>query len=264
MWVLDMDSGVKYVKTIKIYFLGFFLCLFSLNLAMAENLEIEASGFLEWDQEGKSYKANGNAIVSQGTRSMKANEIMAFYESEENRDIIRIEAEGDVSFTDSINSGYSEKLTYDLDTQIVSLSGDNSRFKSDQFVAEAKKFIQFNEITGELLLQKDAMILITGNRRIEAQQIEILLTDGGDVSVIKALTTVKLTENSGRIALANEAYYEAESGEINLIESVQIIDGKNQLQGDKALINMETGYSKIFSGEKNTRVSGKLILGASN
>ncbi len=259
-----MNSEVKYVKTLKKYILGIFLCLFSLNLALAENLEIEATGFLEWNQEGKSYKAIGNAIASQGTRSLKADEIMAFYESEENRDIIRIEAEGGVSFTDSINSGYSDKLSYDMDTQIVSLSGDNSRFRSNQFVADAAKLIRFNETTGELLLQKDAMILITGNRRIEAQQIEILLTEGGEVSIIKALTTVKLTENSGRIALANEAFYDAETGEMNLIEAVQIIDGKNQLQGDKAIINMETGYSKIFAGEKNTRVSGKLILGTSN
>ena len=91
-----------------------------------------------------------------------------------------------------------------------------------------------------------------------------MLTENGEVSIIKAVTTVKLTENSGRIALANEAFYDAESGEMNLIESVQIIDGKNQLQGDKAIINIETGYSKIFAGEKNNRVSGKLILGTSN
>ena len=161
--MLVMNSGVKYVKKLKKYILGIFLCSFSLNIALAENLEIEATGFLEWDQEGKSYKAIGNAIASQGIRSMKANEIMAFYESEENRDINKIEAEGDVSFTDSINSGYSEKLTYDMNTQIVSLSGDNSSFRSDQFVADAAKLIRFNETTGELLLQKDAMILITGN-----------------------------------------------------------------------------------------------------
>ena len=44
----------------------------------------------------------------------------------------------------------------------------------------------------------------------------------------------------------------------------EILDGNNQLRGDKAIINMETGYSKILAGNENKRVTGKLILGTSN
>ena len=75
--------------------LSIILCLFLFfKSSLAENLEIEASGFLEWNQENNSYIADGNAIASQGTRSIKADKITAFYESEENRDIARIKAEG--------------------------------------------------------------------------------------------------------------------------------------------------------------------------
>ena len=42
---------------------------------LAENLEIEASGVLEWNQENNSYIADGNAIASQGARSIKADKI---------------------------------------------------------------------------------------------------------------------------------------------------------------------------------------------
>ena len=259
-----MKSMVNHAIKNNLFVLGIFLCLLFPTYALAENLEIEASGFLEWNQENKFYKAFGDAVASQGARSIQADDIIAYYESEENRDIIRIEATGNVNFTDNTNSGRSEKLTYEMSSQNVSLAGNKSYFKSEKFKAEASKIIQFNEKNGELLLQKDAMILITGDRKIEAQQIEILLSDSGDVSTIKAFKAVKLTEETGRVALANQAFYEAATGDMNLIDSVRIIDGKNQLEGEKALINVKTGYSKIFAGEKSDRVSGKLILGASN
>ncbi len=262
--MLAMISKIKPAKRNKLFTLFTVICILSFNSALGEDLQIEASGFLEWNQEDKSYKAFGNAAASQGTRSLKADEIIAYYDSEENRDIIRIEAAGDVNFTDNTNFGHSEKLTYEMDSQNVTLTGDKSHFKSDKFVAEASNVIQFNEKEGELLLQKDAMILITGDRKIEAQKIEILLSDSGDVSKITAFKAVKLTEETGRVAMANQAFYEAESGDMNLIDSVRIIDGKNQLQGEKALINIKTGYSKIFAGEKSERVSGKLVLGTSN
>ena len=261
--MLTVDFVLKNAKKYKLFFSGIVLCLFSLNSAVAENIEIEASGFLEWNQEDKSYKAIGNAVASQGARSIKADEIIAFYESEEDRDIIRIEAAGNVNFADSNNSGYSEKLIYEMDTQNVSLAGNKSQFKSIKFTAKASKIIQFNQENGKLLLKKDAVISIGGNRSIEAQQIEILLTDTGEVRTIKASEVVKLVEESGRIALSNEAFYEAASGNMKLKDSVQIIDGENHLKGDNAIINLETGYSKIFAGKKTNRVSGKLILGTS-
>ena len=94
----------------KTYNFGIILCWFLFfKSSLAENLEIVASGFLEWNQENNSYIADGNAIAPQGTRSIKADKITAFYESEENRDIVRIEAEGAVKFADTGNSGYSQR-----------------------------------------------------------------------------------------------------------------------------------------------------------
>ena len=101
---------------------GIILCLFLFfKSSLAENLEIAASGFLEWNQENNSYIADGNAIASQGARSIKADKITAFYESEENRDIVRIEAEGAVKFADTGNSGYSETLSYEMDAKLFVL-----------------------------------------------------------------------------------------------------------------------------------------------
>ncbi|MDB3999851.1 hypothetical protein N9446_00765, partial [bacterium] len=81
---------------------------------------------------------------------------------------------------------------------------------------------------------------------------------------INAEGDVKLTEKAGRIAYSGSAFYEAENGNMTLSDSVEILDGNNQLRGDKAIINVETGYSKILAGSENKRVTGKLILGTSN
>ena len=248
----------------KIYILGCVLCLILLNPALAENLEIEASGYLEWNQEIKSYIAKGDAIAVQGQRIIKADKIIAFYGSEENRDIIRIEATGSVEFKDNSSFGYSDKLNYEMSTRTVTLTGNKNYFESDMFVTKSSNQIKFDEIKGTLLLTEDAFVSISEGSKIEAQLLEIELADGGNVSIIEAEGNVKLTEGAERIAYSNAAFYKAESGEMTLSESVVIIDGNNQLKGDKAIINMNSGYSKILTENRTKRVTGKLFLGTSN
>ena len=51
---------------------------------------------------------------------------------------------------------------------------------------------------------------------------------------------------------------------MTLSDTVEIFDGNNELRGDKAIINMQTGYSKILAGGEKKRVTGKLIFGTSN
>jgi len=248
----------------KTYILGLGLCMFLVKALWAENLEIEASDFLEWNQENKSYIAKGDAIVTQGEHTIKADKIIAFYESEENRDITRIQAAGSVKFSNVSGSGYSDSLIYEMNTQTVTLNGNENYFESEEFIAQSSNQIQFNEINGILNLQDDAMISISQAKKIEAQWLEIELSDDGKLTTINAEGDVKLTEEAGRIAYSSSAFYEAKNGNMTLSDSVEILDGNNQLRGDKAIINMETGYSKILAGSENERVTGKLILGTSN
>ena len=137
-------------------------------------------------------------------------------------------------------------------------------FETEKFFAKSSDLIQFNEINGLLLLQQDAMISISKARKIEAQQLEVELTEDGDVNTIDANGNVKLTEEVGRIAFSSSAFYDAESGNMTLSDTVEIFDGNNELRGDKAIINMQTGYSKILAGGEKKRVTGKLIFGTSN
>lgn len=259
-----MNATLRQIFKHKTYVVGLALCMFMLKPLLAENLEIEASGFLEWNQENKSYIAKGDAIATQGGRTIEADEIIAFYASEENRDITRIEAAGSVKFSDVLGSGYSDRLHYEMNTQTVTLNGNENYFESEEFTAQSSNQIQFNELDGILNLKDDAMISISEARKIEAQRLEIELSDDGNVTTINAEGDVKLTEKAGRIAYSGSAFYEAENGNITLSDSVEILDGNNQLRGDKAIINVETGYSKILAGSENKRVTGKLILGTSN
>ena len=259
-----MNATLRQIFKHKTYVVGLALCMFMLKPLLAENLEIEASGFLEWNQENKSYIAKGDAIATQGGRTIEADEIIAFYASEENRDITRIQAAGSVKFSDVLGSGYSDRLHYEMNTQTVTLNGNENYFESEEFTAQSSNQIQFNELDGILNLQDDAMISISEARKIEAQRLEIQLSDDGNVTTINAEGDVKLTEKAGRIAYSGSAFYEAENGNMTLSDSVEILDGNNQLRGDKAIINVETGYSKILAGSENKRVTGKLILGTSN
>ncbi len=259
-----MNVTSRQILKYKIYILGLALSIFLFKPLLAENLEIEASGFLEWNQENKSYNAMGDATATQGRRTINADKIIAFYESEENRNITRIEATGSVKFNDVSGSGFSDRLIYEMNTQTFTLTGNENYFESEELIAKSSHQIQFDELNGLLLLQKDAMISISEARKIEAQMLKIELTDDGDINTINAEGDVKLTEEAGRVAFSSSAFYQVESGNVTLSDSVVILGDKNQLRGDKAIINMETGYSKILAGNENKRVTGKLILGASN
>ena len=259
-----MNITIRQIFKYRTYLLWVALCVFVFKPIWAENLEIEASGFLEWNQENKSYIAKGDAIATQGQRTIQADKLTAFYESEENRDITKIRALGSVKFNDASGSGYSDKLNYEIKTQTVTLEGNENYFETEKFFAKSSDLIQFNEINGLLLLQQDAMISISKARKIEAQQLEVELTEDGDVNTIDANGNVKLTEEVGRIAFSSSAFYDAESGNMTLSDTVEIFDGNNELRGDKAIINMQTGYSKILAGGEKKRVTGKLIFGTSN
>ena len=259
-----MNVTFRQIFKQKTYILGLAISMFLFKSLFAENLEIEASGFLEWNQENKSYNAMGDATATQGKRTINAGKIIAFYESEENRDITRIEATGSVNFNDVSGSGYSDKLIYEMKDQIVTLMGSENYFETEEFIAKSSNKIQFNELNGLLLLQQNAMISISEARKIEAEMLEIKLTDNGDINTIDAEGNVKLTEEAGKVAFSRSAFYDADSGNITLSDSVEILGNNNELRGDKAVINIETGYSKILAGSKNKRVTGKLVLGTSN
>ena len=248
----------------KLTLLGILLFLFILKPVLAENLEIEASGFLEWNQQNKTYSANENAMATQGDRTIKADEIIAFYESEEDRSITRIEAKGSVTFQDGVDSGYTDNLVYTTQTQTIILSGSKNYLESEQFTAESASKIEFFQVEGKLSLLNKAVISLSDNREIQAEQIDLELIEGNQIKSMNARGNVKLTEESGRIAYANSAVYNAETEDTTLTDSVEIIDGDNLLRGEKAIINMVSGYSKILAGGENKRVTGKLILNTSN
>ena len=237
------------------------------NHSYAQNLEIDASEFLEWDQNAMSYIAKGDAVAKQGDRLINADKIIAYYEDKDSRDITRIEAIGNVSFIDEDRTGAGAKMVYNMIDKSLGLTGEKVSYKSEKITANSSKSILYQENDGVITLESNVIIALTGDNNsqtISAEFVKILLDDDGQVSIINANNNVKLAEDNGRIAYSDSAIYNAVSGTTDLEGSVEIYDGQNLLRGDKANINMVTGYSKIIAEGANQRVSGKLILGTSN
>ena len=80
------------------------------NSALAQNkqsspVSIEANVSLEWDQAKGVYIAIGDAVVEQGDKRLKADEIIARYDpTSKNRDLIDVFATGSVVFIDGENA----------------------------------------------------------------------------------------------------------------------------------------------------------------
>ena len=81
----------------------------------SEPMTVEADDLLEWNQTEGIYSATGNAVAVQGTRTIRADVLVARYDPDaETQDIEVVTATGDVLFEDETTEAMGSKLVYNL------------------------------------------------------------------------------------------------------------------------------------------------------
>ncbi|WP_419903008.1 LptA/OstA family protein [Kiloniella sp.] len=222
-------------------------------------LEINADEGIEWRRDQKQYVASGNARAAQGELEVYGDQLVAHYREgvEGGTEIYRVDAVGNVKIVSPGETAYGDNGVYDIDKQVMVLTGQNLRMVSGADTITARDSLEYWE-TKQLAIARGNAVAIREDKRVRgnvltayfvrdaANKLELDRIDAhGDVRV--ATKTEYATGDNGTYYVKKEL--------ANLTGNVKITQGENQMNGDQAEFNLATGVSKLKSQ------SGKPVTG---
>ncbi len=227
------------------------------NTGSALPVAIEADQGVEWRQNEQVYIARGNATAKRGETTIRADALYAHYrKTQDNRqEIYKITAEGAVKITTPKETITSDTAEYLVETSVFTLKGRPVKIDSGKSTLTAA-LVVYNS--------KSKMATVTGGaqvtedkKRVRADRfVAFFKEEGGKQSLkrVEALGNVVITTPT-EIARGNKGDYDAESQIATLSGNVRLTRGDNQLNGDRAEVNMKTGISKLLADDGPSTVS---------
>lgn len=206
---------------------------------------------LEFHQDSKTYIARGSAEVEQNGVTVRADLLTAHYVEGEGgkTSFTQVEAEGNVHITTSKGEVFGERGVYDVVREVAVLKGNNLRLVAGTDTLTARDSLEFWQKQNLAVARGNAVAVREGNR-ITADLLTALLDKNpqGQMVVrrVGAEGSVMITTPS-EIAQGNTGTYDVARQMARLDGNVRITRGQNQLNGNRAEVNMATGVSRLLS-----------------
>lgn len=206
---------------------------------------------LEFNQTARSYTARGNAVVEQNGVVIKADVLTAHYIEDANgkNTFTEVHATGNVHITSGKGQIFGERGVYDVQREVAVLKGSNLRMITDEDTVTAKDAIEFWQKENMAVARGEA-VAIRGANRVAANLLTALLTKnaGGQMEIkrVGAEGDVMIT-TPAEIAQGNTGVYDVAQQKATLNGNVRITRGPNQLNGNRAEVNMATGVSRLLA-----------------
>jgi len=224
----------------------------------AEELVVEASQSLEWDQNKGIYRAVGNARAQQGSQIIEAEELTASYDPQtEGGDITRITGENNVRFVDGNQRGEGRYLVYEQKSQSYTLDGPNARVTGPDGKASALTRIFYDRAAAKITLTDEAEVFLTDGRELAANLIYIMLDEDQNVSTIEAIGEVRVKQPNGQTANSDRADYNKAENTALFRGNVVITENDSVLTGERAEIDFTSGISRMLSSSSGQRIKGR-------
>lgn len=228
-------------------------------------LEIFADDGIEWQQGGAQFLAQGNARAVRGEVTVRADVLRAFYRDKPGggSDIWRLDAEGGVVISSPTEKAYGELATYDVDNSVLVLSGGKpTRLVTPEDTITAGGQLEYWQ-TKRMAVARGGADATRAGKRLRANVLVAHFApasgsgDSDQIQRIEAFDAVRIDTPSETVT-ANRGAYNVESGIATLTGSVKIIRGENILDGCRAVVNLNTGISRLFGceGSAGGRVRG--------
>jgi lipopolysaccharide export system protein LptA len=221
-------------------------------------IEILADQGIEWRRSEKLYIARGNASARRGDFTVFADVLTAYYR--ERRDgsseIYRIDAVGKVRMQSGV---------YDADRGLLLLRGDDLRFITQQEVIRARDTLEYWE-TEEVAVARGDASAVREDREIMADVLTAYFTPNVnqelEMSTLKADGDVRV-KTPQEFAQGDSGVYYIEHELVTLTNNVKLTRGENQMNGEYAEVNLETGISRMLGAPPgqtgDTRVRSLLV-----
>lgn len=227
-------------------------------------LEITAQDTLEWHRKARQYVARGAVIAQQGDLTIKAEILTADYheKSESSVDIWRLSAAEQVEILSNENKAYGSKAVYNIDKGLAIMTGDNLKMVSPDQIMTAENSFEY-WVQERRLVAKGRAKVTRGDDTIQSDQMTAWF-------VQKDMQTnnnrkLKKAEANGHVVITTPTEvitgdygeYNGKENAATLTGRVKITRGPNVLEGEKAIVNLNTHISKMFGGKgQEGRVRG--------
>lgn len=216
-------------------------------------IEINADQGIEWQQNNKAYIARGNARAAQGDVAVLADTLTAYYRETETggTDIWRIDAVGSVRIVTPTQRAFGDKAVYDVGRGILILTG-GTRLETETDRITARDSLEYWE-KRNLAVARGNAIAVRGENRLRADVLTAHFAKDGKgksrVRQVDAFDNIVIT-TPDEIVRSSRGIYDVETGIATLTGSVKITRGQNQLNGEYAEVNLNTGVSRLFGRGK--------------
>ena len=223
---------------------------------------ISAEDGIEWDRDNLVYRARGNAQATQGSFFVIANQIDAFYRdgTGNGNKIWKVVAKGDVFAKSDDDEVYGDQAVYLIDDEHLILTGSNIILNSSRGRLTANKKIEYKSKEKIAIAIGDAIVIQNKNRVMADKLTAHLNSDASkdskqQITFIEAEGNVRIASGQG-FAQADAADYDVIKEYATLAGNVRLTQGKNQLNGRYAEVDMKKGTSRLLANKPGTKSTG--------
>lgn len=243
-------------------------------------IEITASNGIEWDRDAQRYIANGDAVAKQGDTTVRGDRLIAWYRpaATGGTEIFRYEAIGNVKFQTPTQTVEGDRGVYDVSSEVVVVTGKALRLTTPTDTLTARDTLEYWSAREIAVARGNAMV-VSADRRMTADVMTAHFTQtqpqaarptqpparnarpaarnapapapqstGGDqkLSRIEAFGNVHVSTPT-EIARGDRGIYNMQTGIAQLAGNVRLTRGDNQMAGDFAEVNTNTGISRLLA-----------------
>lgn len=198
-------------------------------------------------------------------------------------EIWRFEAEGNVRIFTATDTATGDRAVYDIDQAVMVLSGRNLSLTTPQQIITARDSLEYWTQRRMAVARGAAVIVTQDNRRITADVIVAYLLEEpsqpgrpspaqtvaarpgaegaaapppgqGRLDRVELFGNVEIRTET-EVVRGDRGVYSAATGLARVLGDVRITRGNNQLNGREALVNLNTGVSRLVA-QPGQRVQG--------
>jgi len=174
-----------------------------------------------------------------------------------NSEIWRLEADGHVVIFTDTQHAYGDHADYNIDDAVVVLTGKDLHMTTTDELVTARDSLEYWEKRQQAVARGNA-VATKEDKRIRA---DVLVADYGQdqdkKTVLRHATGfdhVVITTPT-EIVTGNRTDYDPVTGVVTVTGAVKMTRGQNQLDGEYAVVNLNTGISRVFPNAPGVAVN---------
>lgn len=223
-------------------------------------IEIDAHDGIEWNRNRRTYTATGKAQAKRGDVTLHADKLVALYREnvDGGTDIYQLEAHNNVRIVSPTEQAQGDKAVYNVDKGVLVMSGRNLRLTTQTDLITARDTLEYWErqklavANGQAYAKRDTQV-ITADRLVA----HLRDSSTGDLAIYKLTANGNVCIENGRdVARGQSGTYTVDTSIAVLVGDVRIAQRQNLLRGQRAVVNMKTGISRLEGRVKGTGRSG--------